>query len=114
MADAQRRTKLYDGVYIVKYGNGVFGIENDHSQQCISISVAQERIDRENNRKLYKVVCNGVTKTVVKYGVKQAIKYGVASVGIVGPAGQYVTDIASDAADWVYDSLCDSWGSSFE
>lgn len=112
--NAQQRTKLYDGVYIVKYGTGVYSIENDHTQQCISISVAQDYIDRANNQKVYKVVCNGITKKVVKGGVKAAIKAGVTYVGITGPAANHVTNIASYAANKVYDDLCDSWGASFE
>ncbi len=112
--NAQQRTKLYDGVYIVNYGGGVYSIENDHTQQCISISIAQDYIDRANNQKVYKVVCNGVTKRVVKRGIKEAIKIGITYVGISGPAKDHIVDIASGAANVVYDGLCDSWGSSFE
>ena len=103
--NAQQRTKLYDGVYIVNYGGGTYGIEDDRTQQCISISIAQEYIDRENNKTYYKVVCGKWSKRVVKLGIKSAVAYGIVqSAG----AGTKIAKAAGIAAEWVYDDFCES------
>lgn len=112
-ANAQSRTKLYNGVYLVNYGGGTYGIEDDNTQQCISLSVAQAGIDRRNNQMAYRVVCGSFTRTVVKAGLKEAIKAGVKAAGVTQGASLIVS-AASFAADKVYDGLCDYWGSSFE
>lgn len=107
-ANAQQRTKLYDGVYIVNYGGGTYGIEDDRTQQCISISIAQEYIDRENNRTFYKVVCGKWSQRVVKTGIKAAVEYvGKKTAG----AGTKIAKVIGKAAEWIYEDFCESWES---
>ncbi len=106
--NAQQKTKLYDGVYIVNYGGGIYGIENDKAQQCVSISIVKEKIDRENNEKMYKVVCGKWTKRVVKLGIKSAVAYGIAQTA---GAGTKIAKAAGIAAEWVYEDFCEYWES---
>lgn len=108
VTNAQQRTKVYDGVYIVNYGGGVYGIEDDNTKQCISISIAQEYIDRSNNQMMYKVVCGKWTKRVVKLGIAAAAEYVIIqSAG----AGTKIAKAAKYAAQWAYEDFCDKWES---
>lgn len=101
--NAQQRTELYDGVYIVNYGGGVYGIEDDNTKQCISISIAQEYIDRANNQMMYKVVCGKWSQRVVKLGIKAAAKYVITkSAG----SGTKIAKAAEYAAQWAYEDFC--------
>ncbi len=100
-ANAQERTKLYDGVYIVSYGN-VTVIENDNTQQTIQLSVSQSQ--NSLGEKVYEVACgNSRSKKVVKGGLKAAIDAALKSTG----AGGLVSWAVSEAVDYIYDSVCD-------
>ena len=107
-ANAQQRTKLYDGVYIVNYGGGTYGIEDDSTQQCISISIAQDYIDRSNNQKMYKVVCGKWSKRVVKAGINAAVAYGITQTA---GTGTKIVKAAGTAANWIYEDFCEYWES---
>ncbi len=106
--NAQHRTKLYDGVYLVNYGGGSYGIEDDNTQQCISISIAQEYIDRDNNEKLYKIVCGKWSKRVVKTGINAAVAYVITQTSGAGTA---IAKVAGKAAEWIYEDFCENWES---
>lgn len=110
-ADAQTRTKISDGVYLVNYAN-TWTIEDDNTQQCITLSV-NKREDR-SGRPVYDVLCGnkytkGLTKTALQGGITYALSAAGASLG--GPGGaalgatisRYVNSIASN----IYDDVCD-------
>lgn len=110
-ANAQRRTKISDGVYIVNYAN-TWTIEDDNTQQSISLSV-DKREDR-SGRPVYDILCGnkytkGVAKTALKGGITSALSAAGAALG--GPGGAtlgavistYVNSIASN----IYDDVCD-------
>ena len=110
-ANAQRRTKISDGVYIVNYAN-TWTIEDDNTQQSISLSV-DKREDR-SGRPVYDILCGnkytkGVAKTALKGGITSALSAAGAALG--GPGGAtlgavistYVNSIDSN----IYDDVCD-------
>lgn len=109
---AQNRFKLTEHVTMVNYGD-TYWLEDDKNQMSISISIAQANRDRSNNQKLYKVVCGGFTKTVVKSAVTTAVKEGIKhSASTMGTS--LIASAAGYAADKIYSGLCDYWGESFE
>lgn len=109
---AQERFRLTEHVTIVNYGS-TFWLEDDKNQMSISISIAQEGIDRRNNQKMYKVVCGDFTKTVVKTAVSTAVREGIRhSATTMGSSLMAAT--AAYAADKVYSGICDYWGEDFE
>ena len=98
-ASAQSRTKINDGVYLVRYGNSAV-IEDDKNQRSISIEISQEIKDRQTNEKIYTVVCGKWTKRVVKDGLKAAITAGIAAAGTSGGTSAIVS-AASTAALYI-------------
>ena len=105
--NAQQRTKLSDGVYVVDYA-GTWVVENDNTGQSISIEVKQEYADARNNEMMYKVVCGKWTRRVIKSGLKKAIKEGIKAAGVTEGFSLTVSVIAF-AADVIYDEACDYW-----
>lgn len=101
ISSAQQRTKLYDGVYIVSYGNTTV-IENDNTQQTIQITVSQTK--NSLGEKVYEIACgNSRSKKVLKSGLKVAIGAALKSAG----AGWFASWAVSEAVDFIYDSVCD-------
>ena len=76
IANAQNKIKGKDGLYIVSYGKTVV-IEDDINQRTISMTISQEQIDQQNGEAVYKVACGQWTKTVIKQGLKGAVKAGL-------------------------------------
>ena len=98
--NAQQRTKIADGYYIVNYGN-VSVIEDDNRQMSFEIKV-EDAGTNNLGEKVYNVFCkNGVVKMVTKWGLKQAIhKYNIAA-GVPIPSG--AVEIAVEIA---YEGAC--------
>ncbi len=98
--NAQKRTKVADGVFLATYGN-VTVIENDNTQQSIQI-----RVEKTGND-AYEVFCNnqfvkGATKLTLSKAIQAAIK--VASQGV---AGSWMTKYVIDyAVSYTYDKVC--------
>lgn len=111
VANAQQRIKVSDGLYIVSYGNSAV-IEDDINQQSISISVAQEGIDRATGEKVYNVVCGKWTRRVVKDGVNTAVAAGIAAAAATKGAS-LIASAAVKLAGYIYDDVCDYYGSEF-
>ena len=63
--------------------------------------IIKEIDDRNAAQANYEIFCEGVSKKVIKTGVKEGVKYVVNSV--LPGAGKY----ASTIADFVYDGLCE-------
>lgn len=110
-ANAQKKTKIADGVYLVTYGKTAV-IEDDNTQQSISLSV--EKREDSSGRPVYDVLCGnkytkGLAKTALKGGITSALSAAGAALG--GPGGAalgatisaYVNSIASN----IYDDVCD-------
>ena len=110
-ANAQKKTKISDGVYLVTYGKTAV-IEDDNSQRSISLSV--EKHEDRSGRPVYDVLCGNkytkdLAKTALKAGITSALSAAGASLG--GPGGAalgatisaYVNSIASN----IYDDVCD-------
>jgi len=110
-ANAQKKTKIADGVYLVTYGK-IAVIEDDNTQQSISLSV--EKRKDSSGRPVYDVLCGnkytkGLAKTALKGGITSALSAAGAALG--GPGGAalgatisaYVNSIASN----IYDDVCD-------
>lgn len=108
LANAQTRTKVGDGVYLVRYGNNAI-LEDDKNQRSVSIEISQEIKDRQTNEKIYKVACGKWTKRVVKDALRLAIVEGIKSAGVSGGTSLIVS-AASTAAFYIYDDVCEYYG----
>ena len=104
LANAQQRTKIADGYYIVNYGN-VSVIEDDNRQMSFEIKV--EKAGTNNlGEKVYNVFCkNEVVKMVTKWGLKQAIHKSINAAGV--PVPGYAVEVAVDIA---YEGACSYFG----
>lgn len=109
---AQNRIKLTEYVTLVNCGD-TYWLEDDKNQRSISISVVQKGIDKRNGQKLYNVVCGDFTRTVVKAGVKEAVKNGIKAAGVTSGSSLIVA-AAGYATDKIYSGLCSYWGDSFK
>ena len=91
-ANAQERTKIADGYYVVNYGN-VSVIEDDNRQMSIEIKV--EKAAKNNyGEQLYNVLCkNEIVKTV-------AIE-GLSAAGVPIPSW-----VLGPLVGYVYESVC--------
>ena len=104
VANAQQRTKIADGYYIVNYGN-VSVIEDDNRQMSIEIRVENAGTNSVGE-KVYNVFCkNEVVKMVTKWGLKQAIHKSINAAGV--PVPGYAVEIAVDIA---YEGACYYFG----
>lgn len=111
-ANAQERTKIKDGLYLVRYGNSVV-IEDDVNQRSISMEIAQEGIDQRNGEKVYNVVCGKWTKRVVKFGLKAAVAEGIKAAALTQGASLAVS-AAAELANWIYDDVCEYYGEKYK
>ncbi len=107
-ANAQERTKISDGVYMVMYGNKMI-FEDDVRGQSYSVEVYQEVVDYRNEKIAYTVICGKYTKTVFQEGLKRAIEGALSSAG--APWAGY---ILAAAAEKGYDYMCYRWGKKFD
>lgn len=103
-ANAQQRTKIADGYYLVSYGN-VQVIEDDN--RGMSIEVKVEKAGTNNyGEQLYNVLCKNQTiKAVAKGGLTQAIKSALTAAGVPIP-----TWVLGPAVSYIYDAICDYYG----
>lgn len=113
-ADAQKRTKLSNGVYLVTYGNTAV-IEDDNNQRSISIEV-QKREDN-SGRVVYDIFCgNKYTKGIIKTALQGAISSILIKAGsaISGESGavlaRTISDYANSIASNFYDDVCAYYG----
>ena len=110
--NAQERTKIKDGLYLVRYGNTAV-IEDDENSRTISISVTKEIDDRNTGEATYNVVCGKWTKRVAKYGLKTAVAAGITFSGATYGASLAVS-AAAELASWIYDDVCEYYGEKYE
>lgn len=128
-ADAQKRTKISNGLYLVSYGN-TYVIEDDNSQQSKPfVTITVERRKNSFGQEVYDVLCaNKYTKDIAKTALKKALntaivsaasKIGAAAAGgatggaaaIAGAAsgaaiGQRISSYATSIASNIYDDVC--------
>lgn len=107
-AQAQERTHIANGLYIVRYGN-VTVIEDDVNQRTIQLKVEKEQ--SSTGQTIYRVMCgNKYVKTVAKTGLSMAIKSAVASTGVGAFGAGAVAAIATTA----YDDACNYFANQYE
>lgn len=105
-ANAQTRTKIADGLTLVRYGNTSV-IEDSKNQQTWNLSVTRER--KSTGEWVYYVACgNNYSKNTLKYGLSTAIAGAVAYTGI---AAVYAGAAGTLAATF-YDDVCKYFGES--
>lgn len=111
IASAQTKTRISDGLYLVRYGNTAV-IEDETNQRSISIEVTQEVKNRQSGEIVYKVVCGKWTKRVAKYALKTAVAQGIRAAAVSNGTSLIVSGAAT-AAEWIYDDLCEYFGEKF-
>lgn len=104
IANAQQRTKIADGYYLVNYGS-VQVIEDDN--RGMSIEVRVEKAGTNNyGEQLYNVLCkNEMVKAVAKGGLKEAITRALNAAGVPIPGW-----VVGPAVSYIYDAICDYYG----
>lgn len=109
MLQAQQRTKIIDGVYLVRYGNTAV-VEDDINHMTWNLSVTAEEKKDDMGRKLgeyvYTFACaNKYTKGLTKFALRGAIVSTLtsATVGV----GAITADVAATMALIYYDDVCD-------
>ena len=106
---AQQRTKIIDGVYLVRYGNTAV-VEDDINQMTWNLSVTAEAKTDNMGRKVgeyvYTFACgNKYTKGLTKFALKGAIVTTLTSATV--GAGAITADVAATIALIYYDDVCD-------
>lgn len=106
---AQERTKIVDGVYLVRHGN-IAVVEDDINQITWNLSVTVEESTDENGNKLgeyvYHFACaNKYTKGLTKFALKGAIVASLTSATM--GVGTITADVAATVALVYYDDVCD-------
>lgn len=106
---AQQRTKIIDGVYLVRYGNTAV-VEDDINKMTWNLSVTAEEKTDNMGRKLgeyvYTFACaNKYTKGLTKFALKGAIVSTLTSATV--GAGVITADIAATMALIYYDDVCE-------
>ena len=103
-ANAQQRTQIADGYYLVNYGN-VQVIEDDNRQMSIEVKV--EKAGTNNyGEQLYNVLCKNTTiKSVAKGGLSAAIKSALTAAGVPIPSW-----VIGPAVSYIYDAVCNYFG----
>lgn len=105
IASAQNKIKVKEGLYLVSYGKTVV-IEDDVNQRTISMTISQEQIDQKNGEAIYKVACGQWTRTVIKHGLKGAVKAGLEAASVTGTTSLIIS-ASAELATYIYDFVCD-------
>lgn len=101
---AQQRTKIAEGVTLVRYGNTAV-VEDDINQTTWRLSV--ERDKNKAGEWVYNIACgNKYTKAVAKFAVSSAIRALLIQTGV----GSTVSGAAATIAVFFYDDVCDYFG----
>lgn len=101
---AQQRTKIAEGVTLVRYGNTAV-VEDDINQKTWRLSV--ERDKNKAGEWVYNIACgNRYTKAVAKFAVSRSIKALLIQTGV----GSTVSGVAARIAEYFYDDVCDYFG----
>ncbi len=101
---AQQKTKIADGIWLVRYGNTSV-LEDDIHQKTWRIVVTREK--KSVGDWVYTVACgNKYTKTVAKHLISGAVAAGVASAS----GGTVPASLTHTIAGYVYDDVCEYFG----
>ena len=108
-AFAQQRTKIVDGVYLVRYGNTAV-VEDDINQKTWNLSVeAEEKKDSQGHptgELIYNLACgNKYTKGLTKMALSGAISVSLSAVA--GPYGTVTAQVATMVANIYYEDVCE-------
>ena len=106
-ANAQQRTKMADGIYLVSYGN-TFVIENEILQRTETLSIKQEK--NSFGEEVYEVLCgNSYSKTVAKYALTGAVSAALTASGV----GAWATGLAAALTSTIYEEVCEYYGDKY-
>ena len=102
--NAQKRTKIADGYYLVNYG-ATQVIEDENRQMTVQVKV--EKAGRDSyGQQLYNVMCkNQLVKGVAKGGLSKAIQSALTAAGVPIPGW-----VIGPAVSYIYDAICDYYG----
>jgi hypothetical protein len=104
LAFSQQRTKIADGLTLVRYGNTAV-LEDDKNQMTWNLSVTREQ--KSTGEWIYYVACgNKYTKTVAKYTLSGAVTAAVRATGI----GSFFAGAVGVVASTFYDDVCNYFG----
>lgn len=108
VVNAQQRTKITDGVYLVRYGNTAV-VEDDINNRTWNLSVtAEEKKDlqgRSTGEMIYELACgNKYTKNLTKWTLNAAIATSLTAVA--GPYGAVTAGVATSIASVFYEDVC--------
>lgn len=108
-AFAQQRTKIVEGVYLVRYGNTAV-VEDDVNQKTWQLSVkAEEKKDSQGHptgELIYELACgNKYTKGLTKMALSTAITTSLTAVA--GPYGTVTAQVANMVANTFYEDVCE-------
>ena len=124
---AQERTKIADGLYMVRYGN--VSVLEDNIHQCtIQLKVEQSSQTDSYGQQLYDLFCGNeytknIAKTSLKYAIasiitKVATEIGAATGGVAGgvagaSVGGYISQYATTIASKAYDDACNYYSDTY-
>ena len=108
VVNAQQRTKIIDGVYLVRYGNTAV-VEDDINNLTWNLSVyAEEKKDskdRSTGEMIYELACgNKYTKNLTKWTLNAAIATSL--MAVAGPYGAVTAGVATSIASVFYEDVC--------
>jgi hypothetical protein len=114
-AFAQTRTKIADGLILIRNGDE-FGIEDNINQKTWWITISRQKQKVESSTQnssgtagewVYYVACgNKYSKNVLKYGLSATISGAVAYTGV----GAFYSGVAGVLASTIYDDVCRYFG----
>lgn len=117
---AQERTKIADGLFLVRYGNTAV-IEDDIHQCTLQLKVEKTSQKDSHGQQVYNLFCGnkytkGVAKTTMKAAITALITKASATIGgaVGGPggaaagitAGAFISQYANSIASNFYDDVC--------
>lgn len=102
--NAQKRTKIADGYYLVNYG-ATQVIEDENRQMTVQVKV--EKAGRDSyGQQLYNVMCkNQLVKGVAKAGLSKAIQSALTAAGVPIPSW-----VIGPTVNYIYEAICDYYG----
>lgn len=118
---AQERTRIADGLYLVRYGNTAV-IEDDIHQCTLQLKVEKTNQTDSHGQAVYNLFCGnkytkGVAKTTMKAAISALITKASAALGtaVGGPGGTaagitvgaFISQYANSIASNFYDDVCD-------
>lgn len=97
---AQTRTKIADGLTLVRYGNTAV-LEDEKNQKTWNLSATREQ--KSTGEWVYTVACEGYTRVAIQGGLQGAISYVLVQSGV----GAFWVGAVNGIAAKFYQDVCD-------